>query len=103
MLSKSPIDLSKVRPEDLDKEILRLSIIAELDAASLYEQMASFTANAKIKKVLLDVAKEEKTHVGEFQALLLQIDPEQARELENGRKEVLESYLASLNKKVRKK
>jgi rubrerythrin len=40
--------------------------------------------------VLLDVAKEEKTHVGEFQALLLLLDPEQTEELEAGRKEVEE-------------
>ena len=38
----------------------------------------------------MDIAKEEKTHVGEFQALLLEKDPEQARELEAGRKEVKE-------------
>jgi len=76
--------------EDIDKEILRLGIIAELDAISLYEQLAAMTNNEKIKKVLLDIAKEEKTHVGEFLALLLKLDKEQARELEEGRKEVEE-------------
>jgi rubrerythrin len=40
MLSKSPIDLDKVYPEKIDKEILRLGIIAELDAINLYEQLA---------------------------------------------------------------
>ena len=38
--------------------------------------------------MLLDVVKEEKTHVGEFQALLLGIDKEQERELNGGGKEV---------------
>lgn len=90
MLSKEPIDLSKMSKEDIDKEILRLGIIAELDAISLYEQLAAMTNNEKIKKVLLDIAKEEKTHVGEFLALLLKLDKEQARELEEGRKEVEE-------------
>jgi len=90
MLSKEPIDLSEVSKEDIDKEILRLGIIAELDAISLYEQLAAMTSNEKIKKVLLDIAKEEKTHVGEFLALLLELDKEQARELEEGRKEVEE-------------
>lgn len=88
MLSLSPIDLSKVSKENIDKEILRLGIIAELDAVSLYEQMASMTANEDLRKVLLDVAKEEKTHVGEFQALLLELDEEQVRELEAGKEEV---------------
>ncbi len=88
MLSQIPIDLEKVKKEDLDKEILRAGMIAELDAVSLYEQLAAMTKNKSVKKVLLDVAKEEKTHVGEFQALLLKEDPEQVKELEKGKKEV---------------
>lgn len=90
MLSQIPINLEKIKKEDLDKEILRIGIIAELDAVSLYEQLAAMTENEIIKKVLLDIAKEEKTHVGEFQTLLLQIDPEQVTELEEGKKEIEE-------------
>jgi rubrerythrin len=41
-------------------------------------------------KLLLDVAKEEKTHMGEFQALLLMEDKEQEKELKEGKKEVEE-------------
>ena len=37
-----------------------------------------------------DIAKEEKTHVGELQTLLLHLDQEQAQELEEGKKEVQE-------------
>jgi len=88
MLSKIPIDLAKVKKEDLDKAILRVGMIAELDAVSLYEQMAAMTQNENIKKVLFDIAKEEKTHVGEFQSLLLKEDKEQERELKEGKKEV---------------
>lgn len=90
MLSKIPIDLSKVKEEDIDKEIMRIALIAELDAISLYEQLAAMTKNEILKKILLDVAKEEKTHAGEFLALLLKLDPEQVKELEEGRKEVEE-------------
>jgi len=88
MLSKIPINLEKVSKEDLDKEILRAGMIAELDAVSLYEQLAAMTENDKMKKILLDIAKEEKTHVGEFQTLLLEMDAEQEKELEEGKKEV---------------
>lgn len=88
MLAQIPIDLKKVKAGDIDKEILRLAMIAELDAVNLYEQMASLTDNNDMKKILLDVAKEEKTHVGEFQALLLKHDKEQVKELEEGKKEV---------------
>jgi rubrerythrin len=65
-------------------------MIAELDAINLYEQMADMTRNKKIRKLLLDVAREEKTHVGEFQALLLIEDKEQGKELEEGKEEVEE-------------
>jgi rubrerythrin len=88
MLSKIPIDLKKIKKEDLDKEILRVGIIAELDAINLYEQLAATTENENIKKVFLDIAKEEKTHMGEFQELLLREDEEQVKELEEGKKEV---------------
>jgi len=90
MLSKIPIkeDLSSMKKEVVDSEILRIGLIAELDAISLYEQLAAMTTNEKIKKVLLDIAKEEKTHAGEFQSLLLEIDKEQEKELEKGKEEV---------------
>ncbi len=90
MLSKIPLQLEKVKKEDVDKEILRAGIIAELDAVSLYEQLAAMTRKDAIRTILLDIAREEKTHVGEFQALLLQEDPEQAKELQAGEREVRE-------------
>ena len=88
MLSQIPTNLEKVDPKDLDKEILRLAVIAELDAINLYEQMASMTGSENLKKVLLEVAREEKTHVGEFQTLLLKEDGEQEQELTKGKDEV---------------
>ena len=90
MLSKTPIDLTKIRKENIDKEILRLGIIAEYDAISLYEQMAEMAEDETIKKVMLDVAKEEKEHVGEFQTLLLERDAELGEEMEEGKREVEE-------------
>jgi rubrerythrin len=90
MLSKIPINLEKIKKEDLAKEILRAGIIAELDAINLYEQMAALAENEPIRKILLDIAKEEKTHVGEFQTLLLKEDAEQVEKLEEGKKEVEE-------------
>ena len=88
MLSQIPLNLQKVSKENLDREILRVGMIAELDAVNLYEQLAAMTEDPNIKRILIDIAKEEKTHVGEFQALLLGKDPEQVKELEEGKKEV---------------
>jgi len=88
MMSDIPIDLTKIKKANINKEILRVAIIAELDAINLYEQLASVTENNDIKKILMDVAKEEKTHVGEFQTLLLGEDKQQVEELKAGEKEV---------------
>ena len=90
MLSKIPIDLEKIKEKDLNKEILRAAIIAEFDAINLYEQMAALTDNKHLKVILLEIAREEKTHVGEFQALLLIYDKQQEKELSEGKREVEE-------------
>jgi len=90
MLSQIPINLQRVNKEKIDEEILRAGMIAELDAINLYEQMAALTEDENIKKVLLDIAKEEKTHMGEFQVMLLRLDKEQINELEAGGKEIEE-------------
>ncbi len=92
MLSKLPTNIEKLDKKEIDKEILRAGLIAELDAVNFYEQMAAMTENEKIKKALLDIAREEKTHIGEFEALLLEIDQEQVEELEKGKKEVEEEF-----------
>ena len=90
MMSEIPIKIENVEKKIVDREILRVAIIAELDAINSYEQLAAATENENIKKVLHDVAKEEKTHVGEFQALLLKEDIEQVEEIEKGKKEAEE-------------
>ncbi|MCW4015808.1 MAG: rubrerythrin [Candidatus Bathyarchaeota archaeon] len=90
MLSEKPIKIEKVGKKFTDREILRLAIIAELDAVSLYEQLAAATENESLREVLLDVAKEEKTHMGEFHTLLLREDKEQVEELQRGKEEVEE-------------
>ena len=52
--------------------------------------MAALTEDKHLKTILLDIAKEEKTHVGEFQTLLLMNDKQQEKELAEGKKEVEE-------------
>lgn len=87
MMSKIP---EKIDEKDIDKQIARIGLIAELDAINLYEQLAASAKNEKLKKILLDIAREEKTHVGEFLAILKELDKEQIKELEEGEKEVKE-------------
>mgnify|MGYP000965355885 CR=1 FL=1 len=76
LLSEVLADLEKTRPEDLNKEILRAAMIAELDAINIYEQMANLAKSDEIRKVLLDVARKEKIHVAMFETVLLQTDRE---------------------------
>ncbi len=90
MLAELPRRLADMEPRKRDAEIARLGIIAELDAISLYEQMANLAGDPGLKKVLEDIANEEKTHVGEFLEILKRLDPKQVEELEKGRKEVEE-------------
>ena len=90
MLSGILDGLEKLEGVERDREILRIGMVAELDAVSVYEQMALMTSNEDIKKVLKDVSKEEKTHVGEFESLLKKIDKEYNEELDAGKKEVEE-------------
>jgi rubrerythrin len=92
MLAKNPIEIpsgKKLSREELVQAV-RLSIIAELDAINLYLQLSSATDDPLARKVFEDIAREEKTHVGEFLTLLEKLDPEQVKELEKGKKEIKE-------------
>jgi rubrerythrin len=73
-----------------DKDLLRAAIIAEYDAINLYEQMSGKTKSKEIRKALLDIAREEKVHIGEFEALLEKLDSEHLSSKKEGKKEVEE-------------
>ncbi len=93
MMSEIPKGFEKVKEKlaDLsDAELLRLGLIAELDAINLYEQLAANAKSKKVRELFLEIAREEKTHVGEFLELLKRIDKEQVEELEKGKEEVEE-------------
>lgn len=92
MLGKNPLEIQAGRRFSREEvaEALRLAIIAELDAINLYIQLASAVDDQAVRKIFLDIAKEEKTHVGEFLALLEKLDPEQSKEIQAGKEEVEE-------------
>lgn len=74
-----------------DRELaraLRLSLAAEEEAIHLYECLADATDNPLAKKVLQDIADEEKEHAGEFLRLLDKLLPNEKGFLEHGAKEV---------------
>lgn len=90
MISKHPLEIPVGRKLAKDEvaDALRLAIIAELDAINLYLQIARAIDIDSVRKVFEEIAREEKTHVGEFLALLKNLDPEQVEELKKGAEEV---------------
>lgn len=76
-----------------DRELtraIRLSLAAEEEAIHLYEAIADSTDNPLAKKVLQDVANEEREHAGEFQQVLNLLLPDEMQWMNNGVEEVNE-------------
>ncbi|MEM1598773.1 MAG: family 1 encapsulin nanocompartment shell protein [Pyrobaculum sp.] len=90
MFSKNPAEVlrERVLSEGEVADALRVAIMAELDAINLYLQLARLVKDERVRKVFEDVAREEKTHFGEFLALLKAYDAEQAGQLQAGASEV---------------
>lgn len=88
MLSINPFDLAQSNSEDMEKQILRVALISELDTVNLFEQLASLTKDAKAKTIFHNILREKKEHVGELETFLLRCDPEQMEGLAEGTKEL---------------
>lgn len=67
---------------------LRLSLAAEEEAVHLYEALADATDHPLAKKVLQDIADEEREHAGEFLRLISLLLPDEDGFLAHGAKEV---------------
>ena len=82
-----------------DQELLsaiRLSLCAEEEATHLYDTIAEFVSDERVKKVMTDVASEEQVHAGEFQKLLKVLEDDEEKLLEKGEDEA-EEKMASAN------
>jgi len=77
----------KMTKQELIRAI-RLNLAAEQEAVQQYTAHADATDEALAKKVLVDIANEEREHVGEFMELLRHLDPEEDEFLDSGRQEV---------------
>jgi rubrerythrin len=86
----------KLTQEELVRAI-RFMIAAEYEAIQLYQQTAESTDDKLAKKVLIDIANEEKEHAGEFLRLLRELDPEEEKFYKEGYDEV-EEMIAELKK-----
>ncbi len=90
--AKDPIELSRTKKMSKEEIALALrdDLEAELDAANLYVEQAELIDDEQVKETLLEVAKEEKVHFGEFLALLKKYDQELTSAISDGEKEVNE-------------
>jgi len=86
----------KLTKEELVRAI-RFMIAAEYEAIQLYQQTAESTDEKLAKKVLIDIANEEKEHAGEFLRLLRELDPEEEKFYKEGYEEV-EEMIADLKR-----
>jgi rubrerythrin len=73
-----------------DIQMLRLGIIAEYDAANLYELMAGLVSTPELSKLFLEIANEEKVHIGEFEFALEHMDPHHEKSEDKGEEEAEE-------------
>ena len=73
-----------------DMQMLRLAAIAEFDAANLYEMMAELASLPELKDLFMEIANEEKVHIGEFEFALEHVDPEHEHFQEEGEDEAEE-------------
>jgi rubrerythrin len=67
---------------------IRENMAAELEAVHLYQAHAEATDNQLAKKVLLDIADEERVHIGEFLRLVSILVPDEPQKLAEGAAEV---------------
>ena len=66
---------------------VRLSLCAEEEATHLYNRIAEFVPDERVKKLMVDVAKEEQVHIGEFQKLLKLLEADEEELLQKGEQE----------------
>jgi len=77
----------KMTREELIRAI-RLNVAAELEAVHLYLAHADAAEDELARKVLIEVANEERQHMGEFLEVLRRLAPDEQHFLDVGQGEV---------------
>ena len=90
------VPANKLTTEELIRAI-RLDVAAEQEAIHLYMAHAEATDNPLVKKVLIDIANEERVHIGEFERLLQILTGDEDDYIAEGKAEVDEMYIELTN------
>lgn len=62
--------MNNIDDDSTDFELLRQALIAESDAVNLYVQLARKCKSEQARKLLIDLAQEERVHIGELTSFL---------------------------------
>lgn len=79
----------KLTKEELIRAI-RFSIASEYEAIQIYEEIAESIDNEDAKKLLQEIADDEKVHVGNFSYLLNLLSPDDEKHWQEGKEEAKE-------------
>lgn len=66
---------------------IREKINEENEAINSYLSLVPHIVDTEIKRIIEDIANEEKVHVGELQEILYSLDPDELKKEKEGRKE----------------
>jgi len=79
---------------------VRLSLCAEEEATHLYDTIANYVSDEKVKKLMKDVADEEQVHIGEFQKLLKILEEDETEKVGEGEDEADDKLETSKGEEV---
>ena len=80
--------MNQIDENSTDGELLRQALIAESDAVSLYVQLARKAKTNIVKNLLLDLAQEERVHIGEINDILNKFNKSQNKATSEAEKEL---------------
>lgn len=66
---------------------IRKRLEEEYDAINNYMKMLPHTSEEWVKKIIEDIANEEKAHVGELEYILYRLSPEEKKNVDKGKEE----------------
>ena len=71
---------------------IRKRLEEEYDAINNYMKMLHHTSEEWVKKIIEDIANEEKAHVGELEYILYKLSPEEKKNVDKGKEENMNGW-----------
>lgn len=71
---------------------IRKRLEEEYDAINNYMKMLPHTSEEWVKKIIEDIANEEKAHVGELEYILYKLSPEEKKNVDKGKEENMNGW-----------